>query len=311
MKNTIRINTSHVSSTEDSLKSLAKSLESYKKMSASISSSLSVMMKSYSTALKLEINDVTKPFLKTMNTYAKMNMSYLTSGLLTDSISAPLREIEKTFKLYEQAHVSESLRAISESMSLFSKSIASEQFRQLRGIDYSALFSNIMPQSSSLSQIVDTAYSIVQDELSEHNEQDEDFTEEEVQEALQDQVSNPEGFQERVAGWTEKKKIQFFIIWQLICFVYGNFLQPYFQENVGMPVTAYVVSNVKELPQKGANIICKLKEGVEAIIIEDTNYYYKVSFIDESGEEREGYVAKRNLKKIEEETQEETEEQEE
>ena len=63
---------------------------------------------------------------------------------------------------------------------------------------------------------------------------------------------------------------------------------------------SYVVSNVKELPQKGAEVICQLKEDIEAVIIENTNYYYKVSFIDENGVQREGYVAKRNLKLIEE-----------
>lgn len=313
MKNTIRVYTSHISSLglEETMKSIAKSLETYKKMPDLMSASLSTMMRSYSAVSQLEFNSITESLQKTMNTYAKMNMTNFTSGLLTDSISASLREIGKTFKLYEQTNLSESLKAISESMSLFSESIVSEQLRQLREIDYSTLFANIMSQPSSLSQIVDTAYSMVQDEFSEANEQDENFNEEEFHEVLQEQVSNPKGFQERVAGWTDKKKIQFFIIWQLIVFIYGNFFQPYFQENIGMPVTAYVVSNVKELPQKGANIICQLKENVEAIIIENTNYYYKVSFIDENGEKREGYVAKRNLKDVEEETQYETEEQQE
>lgn len=311
MKNTIRVYTSHVSSLEETMKSIAKSLETYRKMSDLISASLSTMLRSYSAVPLLEFNSITESLRKTMDTYAKMNMTNFTSGLLTDSISASLQEIGKTFKLYERTNFSESLKAISESMSLFSESIASEQLRQLRGIDYSTLFANIMSQSSSLSQIVDTAYSMVQDELSEANEQDENFNEEEFQEVLQEQASNPKGFQERIAGWTDKKKIQFFIIWQLIMFIYGNFFQPYFQENIGMPVTAYVVSNVKELPQKGADIICQLKENVEAIIIENTNYYYKVSFIDENGEKREGYVAKRNLKDVEEETQYETEGQQE
>lgn len=42
----------------------------------------------------------------------------------------------------------------------------------------------------------------------------------------------------------------------------------------------------------------------ERVILEDTNYYYKVSFTDENGETKEGYVAKRNLKLIGEETEE-------
>ena len=50
-----------------------------------------------------------------------------------------------------------------------------------------------------------------------------------------------------------------------------------------------------------AEIIYKLKDGIQAIITENTNYYYKVRFMDENGVEREGYVAKKNLRVIEEE----------
>lgn len=303
MKDTIRAYTSHVSSLEENMKSIAKSLEIYKNMPDLMSASLSAMMRSYSPLLQLEISSITESLRKTMNTYAKMNMTNFSSVLLTDSISASLQEIGKTFKLYEQTNLSLSLKAISKSMSLFSDSIVSAQLRQFREIDYSTFFANIVSQPSSLSQIIDTAYSMVQDELSEDNEQDENFNEEEFREVLQDQASNPKGFQERVAGWTDKKKIQFFIIWQLFAFIYGNFFQPYIQENIGMPVTAYVVSKVKELPQKGADIIWQLKENDEAIIIENTNYYYKVSFIDENEVNKEGYVAKRNLKVVKEETQ--------
>ena len=66
-----------------------------------------------------------------------------------------------------------------------------------------------------------------------------------------------------------------------------------------MPVTAYVVSNVKEFPEKGAKIVGQIHENIEATIIGNTNYYYKVTFINEDGEIKEGYVAKRNLKIIE------------
>lgn len=166
------------------------------------------------------------------------------------------------------------------------------------------MFADIVPKATSLSDIVGTAYSLVQDELEEERNENDSFTEAEVQEALTEQVANPKGFQARFAGWTEKKKVQFFIIWQLICFIYGNFFQPYFQEKVGIPVTAYVVSNVKELPKKGAKIIGQINENIEAIVIENTNYYYKVTFTDEHGETKEGYVAKRNLKIIEEKTEE-------
>ena len=47
-----------------------------------------------------------------------------------------------------------------------------------------------------------------------------------------------------------------------------------------------VESIVKEAPEKGAEIIYRLKDGVQAIIMENTNYYYKVKFTDENGVER-------------------------
>ena len=76
-------------------------------------------------------------------------------------------------------------------------------------------------------------------------------------------------------------------------------MQPYLQENVGRPVMTFVVSNVKELPQTGAKIVAQLRQNIEATIVENTNYYYKVTFTDENGIQREGYVAKRNLKIVE------------
>ena len=50
------------------------------------------------------------------------------------------------------------------------------------------------------------------------------------------------------------------------------------------------------------------KSLMSVTIIENTNYYYKVTFTDEDGVQREGYVAKRNLKIIKEPEAEETEE---
>lgn len=303
MKYTAKISTSYKNSFKKSLNPLTESFASYKALSDSISSSLSTITERYSTITRLNMNNITESLHMGLDAYTQANITYL-----SNSISASLQEMRKSFNLYETAYISETFKEISESMRLFTANIASEQLKLLHEIDYSALFADIIPQSSSLSQIVNSAYSIVQDELLEDDEQNNIFTEEEIQEALQEQASNPKGFQERIANWTEKKKIQFFIIWQLISFIYGNFLQPYFQENIGIPVTAYIASNVKELPQKGANIICKLKEDIEAIIVEDTNYYYKVSFQDENGNLVEGYVAKRNLKKIEKNVQNETDE---
>lgn len=306
LKNDIRIDSTFSTPAEKSLKSLAESLESYKKISSSLTSSMNEIMKTYSAYLQTGIAESLR---KTMDSYAKINMSYLTSGMFSDSMRNAIESFAQSFKVYEQINISESAKTIAESMNAISKSFASEQLRQLQQIDFSAMFADIVPKATSLPDIVGTAYSLVQDELEEESDENDSFTEAEVQEALTEQATNPKGFQARFAGWTEKKKVQFFIIWQLICFIYGNFFQPYFQEKVGMPVTAYVVSNVKELPEKGAKIIGQIHENIEAIIIENTNYYYKVTFTNENGETKEGYVAKRNLKIVEEKTEEDTTEE--
>lgn len=88
----------------------------------------------------------------------------------------------KSFKLYEQINISGSAKAIAESMNAISKSFASEQLRQLQQIDFSAMFADIVPKATSLSDIVGTAYSLVQDELEEESVENDSFTEAEVQE---------------------------------------------------------------------------------------------------------------------------------
>ena len=129
-----------------------------------------------------------------------------------------------------------------------------------------------------------------------------DFADEqELQEALEEENTAQEKFFQRIKNWAEEKKMKYNIYKCIMLFVVNVFLLPYLQENVGKPVMTKVVSCVKQAPEKGAEIICRLKDGIQAIITENTNYYYKVKFTDENGVEREGYVAKKNLRVIEEE----------
>lgn len=51
---------------------------------------------------------------------------------------------------------------------------------------------------------------------------------------------------------TKKKK--YYVIVLTVLFIWTNFVQPYFQDKIGVPVTAYVVSNVKELPEKASKV---------------------------------------------------------
>lgn len=142
-------------------------------------------------------------------------------------------------------------------------------------------------------------------EEAESDTSDDFNTDKEIIEALKEQEADPIGFQERVANWTEKKKKKYYIVIGIIVFIWTNFLAPYFQDNIGKPVVAYTVSKVRELPETASKVIDEFVEGIEGFITEDVPYYYKVTYIDENGEEKEGYVAKKNLKVIEETDEEE------
>lgn len=304
MKNEIKIDAMDNTQVDNSLRSLSASLEQYKKILSSLTTSMSEMIKVYSAYSKINIDGILEPLRNTLNSYTRLNMSCLTNGLYSDSFKKSMEALAQTLKVCENLNVSESAKIMVKSMNAISRSFALEPMKQLHQIDFSAMFADVVPKASSLSEVVSTTYSLVQEELESKKEEKVLFTEDEIHEALSEQVTDPKGFQARVARWTESKKIQFFIIWNLILFIYGNFVQPYFQEYVGIPVMTYVVSNVKELPEKGAKIIGQLQENIEAVITEDVNYYYKVTFTDENGEIQEGYVAKRNLKIIKEECEE-------
>lgn len=176
-----------------------------------------------------------------------------------------------------------------------------EQIQKLSEIDFGSMFYKKFVDSASFKESIDIAYDIVQEELDEVDRKSNIFKSDfssakELEETVKEHINNFTSFQEKLSEWTEKKKKRYFIYFMILYFLWGNFCQPYFQQNIGIPATAYVVSNVKERPQKRAKIICQLKENVKAIILESLIYYYKVSFTDEDGNAREGYVSKINLK---------------
>ena len=295
LKNTIKVDTSSVAIE----KSMTKMLESSKRLSNSLAVAVNEIMKSNAKYSQDRMVEFTEAMRKTMAPYVKINTAYLTNSTFSNLMKNTMESLVESFKVYEKIDISKSARVMAESMNEISKSIATEQLRQLQQIDFSTMFADIISESTSFSEILGDAYDVVRDEDEENIGKSELFTEEEMREALSEQMTNPKGFQARVSEWTEKKKVQFFIAWQLIYFVFANFFQPYFVEKIGMPVTTYVVSNVKELPEKGAKIVGQIQENIEAIIVENTNYYYKITFTDENGETKEGYVAKRNLKIVE------------
>ena len=96
----------------------------------------------------------------------------------------------------------------------------------------------------------------------------------------------------------EKFKKAHFIFYIIMMFLIQHIFFSWFDETIGKHVIPKTTSIVRELHEKSSEIIYYLKQNIEAIIVENQNYYYKVSFIDENGIEREGFVAKRNLKII-------------
>lgn len=126
------------------------------------------------------------------------------------------------------------------------------------------------------------------------------FTNEEFEECVIEADEKPLKFQERFANWSEEKKKQWKIAYMTLKIILSIFILPYLQQYIGLPVMTRVVSSVKELPKKAAPIIDRIEKDFKVVVTENTNYYYKINYIDENGERKEGYVNKRNVKFIEE-----------
>ena len=191
--------------------------------------------------------------------------------------------------------LSESLSKVYEPIKINEASIRAAMGITASIPSYSELTAGFANIANNLSAIATVIYEESEEE--EISELETDFSSnEELQEAINEQNENPVGFQERVANWAESKKKKYYIAILVLMFVWSNFIQPYFQEYIGVPVTAWTVAHVRELPEKASKLITDIKEDIEATIIENVPYYYKITFIDENGEEKEGYVSKRSVK---------------
>ena len=210
-------------------------------------------------------------------------------------IESFMSQIDKAHDFYNPT----AAEAIKSAMSGYSG--IAEQINQFNGYKNIA---EVLNSYSSVKDVIDSVYSSLDLDDEEENiaELETDFADEqELQDALEEEFTDENKFAKRIKNWANEK-IKKYNIYKLIgLFIINVFILPYLEENVGKPVMTKVESIVKEAPEKGAEIIYRLKDGVQAIIMENTNYYYKVKFTDENGVEREGYVAKKNLKVIEEE----------
>lgn len=220
------------------------------------------------------------------------------------SIAGELSQLSKISLGYDTETIRNSIGNMVESLSV----LQTEQLKQIANIDYSKAFSSTYASIDSLWGIINMAYTASQEydenEMDELEPEDDILTAEEAMETICEHIDNPAGFVERISTWSQEKIKKYWIIVALFTVLWNIFVLPYLQENIGKPAMATFTSNVKELPEKGAAIVCQLKENIEVYITENTNYYYKVSFTDENGVEREGYVAKRNLRIIQEEIEE-------
>lgn len=109
-------------------------------------------------------------------------------------------------------------------------------------------------------------------------------------------INKPKYFHEKFIGWPLKKKIRYYKINQILCFLCACFIQSYIQGDIGLLVVAHKVSTVKRMPEAGADVLFMLAENTEAIILENSIRYYRIAFFDEDGVKREGYVAKKNVR---------------
>ena len=106
---------------------------------------------------------------------------------------------------------------------------------------------------------------------------------------------NSKGFQEKACDFFEEIRKKYFVIIIVIWFFYSIFVEPYLQENMGVPIMTRISSKVRSEPNTGSEVVCIMGESTEAIAEEDLNYYYKVYYVNENGEEYVGYIAKKNV----------------
>ena len=273
-----------------------------------ISKSVSAVLKAAYTPFK-----VSESYKQSMESFEEIGRQFSAINIAEESRRSldSIQNIAKLLISVSTIDTARSIQNLQESMKIFTDSVIAGQINQLESINYGKIFSQTLQKNGTFKEAVDAAYESLQEEnISENVELETDFaSEQEIQDTINDQMNNPVGFQERVANWAAEKYKKYFIVINFWLLTWGIFIQPYLQENVGLPVMTYVASDVKELPEKGDKIVTRLKKNIEATIIKNTNYYYKVTFIDEDGVRKEGYVAKRNLKIIEEPETEETEEE--
>ncbi len=302
MDDSIRIDT------YDIKKLTATNNDSYERLKQTMESLSKGLFSSMAKSNLLALNQLSETMKESIGKWGSIYAKYDYSAAFKN-MAVELSQLSKISLGYNTETIRNSIGNMVESLSI----LQTEQLKQIANIDYSKAFSSTYASMDSLREIINMAYTASQkydeNEVDEQKSEDDLLTAEEAMETICEHMDNPAGFIERISTWSQEKIKKYWVVVALFTMLWNIFVLPYLQENIGKPAMATFASNVKELPEKGAAIICQLKENVEAYITENTNYYYKVSFTDENGIGREGYVAKRNIKIIQEEIEENEDEE--
>ncbi len=237
---------------------------------------------------------------KMLSNYAKAMLDASPDiNQINETLQRSFGSIAKIMSSYNYTLAFEGMAQMAKELNETLSKMHIEQLKVLSQIDFKQLYSHVNYYNKSFDDLIDLVYetTVTETKVS-------PLTKEDLKATLNTAKENKSRWKDiniQLSNHIDKFKKENYIFYIIIAFFIQCFFIPWFADEVGKPVMSKIVCTVKELPEKGAEIICHLEQNIEAIITENQNYYYKVSFIDENGIEREGYVAKRNLKIIDQE----------
>lgn len=214
--------------------------------------------------------------------------------LINQSLQRSMSDFSQTIAQYHYTYDIENMRQSLLKIAKTLSNMQTEQLKALSQIDFGKV--NFDFHSKEFDDLVDLAYEATMEDT-----EDVTVSKEELKETFiesQKEGNIWERINIQLYDSVEKLKKTHFIFYIIMMLLIQHIFFSWFDESIGKHVIPKVTSIVRELPEKSSEIICHLEQNIEAIILENQNYYYKVSFIDENGIKREGYVAKRNLKMI-------------
>lgn len=242
----------------------------------------------YSESIK--IGNILSSFSKTM--YDALPDIHL----INETLQYGLNNIAKIISSYNYADTFDGMTQMAKELFATLSNMQIEQLKAISQIDFKQLYSHVDYHYKSFDDLIDLAYETTATETGVSP-----LTKENLKATLNTARANKSRWKDiniQLYNYIDKFKKESYIFYIIITLFIQLFFAPWFADEVGKPVMSKTACFVKELPEKGAEIICHLEQNIEAMITENQNYYYKVSFIDENGVEQEGYVAKRNLKLI-------------